>query len=295
MKKAILLLCGGGMAGIFGAGVVSTLEDLGAYDKFEAIYGISAGAINAAYFLTRQTKLGSSIYYEDLTHDFIHKNHILHGSYQRFYNRYIKKLRQDEIKNSIDIDHLFYIIKDKKKLDIDRLRKDKIRFYARVLNVKTHHIETLNVKDNPLDILKAATSAVPHYCHPQNIGGKDYVDAAIKDPIGIKYLLEKYFDRKIVVVINYNPTYSFIDWIKDFIEGSVAKPMFEPSLFRLYISRKRLIEEELKLIKSNKNILLIEASKDSPTSQYTTDTMKLMKTYNMGLIAGKSILPFLNH
>lgn len=57
---------GGAMRGVISAGMVSALEDLGYHDAFDAIYGSSAGAINAAYFLAGQASLGTSIYYEDI-------------------------------------------------------------------------------------------------------------------------------------------------------------------------------------------------------------------------------------
>ena len=57
---------GGAMRGVISAGMVSALEDLGLVDAFDAVYGSSAGAINAAYFLAGQARLGTTIYYEDI-------------------------------------------------------------------------------------------------------------------------------------------------------------------------------------------------------------------------------------
>jgi predicted patatin/cPLA2 family phospholipase len=57
---------GGAMRGVISAGMVSALEDLGLTTAFDAVYGSSAGAINAAYFLAGQAKLGTTIYYEDI-------------------------------------------------------------------------------------------------------------------------------------------------------------------------------------------------------------------------------------
>jgi len=56
---------GGAMRGVISAGMVSALEEFGVADAFDAVYGSSAGAINAAYFLAGQARLGPSIYYED--------------------------------------------------------------------------------------------------------------------------------------------------------------------------------------------------------------------------------------
>jgi predicted patatin/cPLA2 family phospholipase len=57
---------GGAMRGVISAGMMWALEDLGFADLFDAVYGSSAGAINAAYFLAGQAGLGATIYYEDI-------------------------------------------------------------------------------------------------------------------------------------------------------------------------------------------------------------------------------------
>lgn len=54
------------MRGVVSAGMVSALEELGLTDAFDAVYGSSAGAINAAYFLAGQARLGTTIYYENI-------------------------------------------------------------------------------------------------------------------------------------------------------------------------------------------------------------------------------------
>src|SRR5579871_2481947 len=65
---ASIALCveGGAMRGVVSAGMVSALEELGLVTAFDAVYGSSAGAINAAYFLAGQARLGTTIYFEDI-------------------------------------------------------------------------------------------------------------------------------------------------------------------------------------------------------------------------------------
>jgi predicted patatin/cPLA2 family phospholipase len=63
---------GGAMRGVISAGMVTGLEEMGLAGAFDAVYGSSAGAINAAYFLAGQAAVGTTIYYEDInTRDFI--------------------------------------------------------------------------------------------------------------------------------------------------------------------------------------------------------------------------------
>jgi predicted patatin/cPLA2 family phospholipase len=65
---ARIALCveGGAMRGVVSAGMVSALEELGLVHAFDAVYGSSAGAVNAAYFLAGQAAFGTSIYAEDI-------------------------------------------------------------------------------------------------------------------------------------------------------------------------------------------------------------------------------------
>ncbi len=64
--RVALVVEGGAMRGVISAGMVSALEVLGLARLFDRIYGSSAGAINAAYFLAGQAALGTRIYYEDI-------------------------------------------------------------------------------------------------------------------------------------------------------------------------------------------------------------------------------------
>lgn len=71
---------GGAMRGVVSAGMVWALEDLGYTRAFDAIYGSSAGAVNAAYFLAGQAGLGTSIYFEDINNrSFIDLSRALRG------------------------------------------------------------------------------------------------------------------------------------------------------------------------------------------------------------------------
>src|SRR6476620_3724661 len=61
-----LAIEGGAMRGVVSAGMVAALETLGLTNAFDAVYGSSAGAINGAYFLAGQARLGTRIYFEDI-------------------------------------------------------------------------------------------------------------------------------------------------------------------------------------------------------------------------------------
>lgn len=54
------------MRGVVSAGMACALERLGLLDAFDAVYGASAGAINGAFFVARQTLYGTPLYWEDI-------------------------------------------------------------------------------------------------------------------------------------------------------------------------------------------------------------------------------------
>lgn len=72
-RKIGLVLPGGMMTGVNGAGVMCALQELGLAQSFDVIYTASAGFANASYLLAENTEVGSSIYYEEFSgSQFIH-------------------------------------------------------------------------------------------------------------------------------------------------------------------------------------------------------------------------------
>ena len=79
-RNLVLVFDHGGMAGVFGAGVATAFEDANLYPRVHSIYSASAGAHNAAYWLARQSHMGSTIYFDEL----FGKRFINPGSWLKF-------------------------------------------------------------------------------------------------------------------------------------------------------------------------------------------------------------------
>ena len=76
--RPLLVVLPGTMRGVIGGGQVSALEAHGLSEVFDNALGISTGAPIISYFLSKQTKLGTSIYYDELPkHNFIDFKRIL--------------------------------------------------------------------------------------------------------------------------------------------------------------------------------------------------------------------------
>lgn len=63
--KIALVIEGGSLRGVYSAGTLNALCDLGLSDSFDVILGTSSGGLNAMYFQSDEMEVAESIYYEN--------------------------------------------------------------------------------------------------------------------------------------------------------------------------------------------------------------------------------------
>lgn len=294
IKRDIVLICPGGcMAGVFGGGVVTAFQEANLYPQIKTIYAGSAGAFNAAFFLARQTRLGSTIYCNDLAEEkFIKPKKLPKAYWQRFVNRYIKRIPKGAMNNVTDLDYLIHIIKNKKKLDIERILKSKIEFKIAVTELKNLKLKIFNGKTKSiLKILKASADIIPYYSHSIELYGKRYIDGMIIDPIFISGIIKKLNpEDKIIVINNISIDKKFLLSIRSFLEAVAVYLMYrKKDIYKIFVERNKKFKQGLKLIKKYKNIYLINPPNDKTTAS-TTDRKNLLETYNYGIKKGKKFL-----
>jgi len=160
-RKIALVLFGGIMCGIRGAGAMIALEELGLRNIFDSVYVISAGFPNVLYLLDEKVRLATSIYYRDLND-------------KKFINPY-------HMNKIIDIGYLMNIFRSgSRKIDAEKILNQKTKIYVGTKNVKTKQIEYLEIhdlrSDEVFNLLNASIS-VP-FLHPGSteINGKFYED-----------------------------------------------------------------------------------------------------------------------
>ncbi|MBI2105731.1 hypothetical protein HYT56_02745 [Candidatus Woesearchaeota archaeon] len=273
-EKTVLYLGGGMMSGVFGAGIVTGLQRANIDSSIKAIYGGSAGAFNGAYFLSHQAKLGSTIYYDDLPYRFFSWKKILKGK-----------------NNAIDRDFLMHVVEQEKKLNVEQIQKQRIPFYIKVLNKKTGKTEYIDGRRETFKRLRQAVGQFP-FCNTEN---DRYIDGDILEPIGLDYLLEKHPKDKIVLALNYNPSFNFFGLIRDYYCGIIALSRSEEcaQLRSYFFKRDKNYRRDMKRARGSDNILLVQPPSTSRTGSLTQDRNKLIETHKLGIQASKRILEFM--
>ena len=163
---------GGAMRGVISAGMVSALETLGLTHAFDAVYGSSAGAINAAYFLAGQATLGSTIYYEDINNGrFIDVSRALIG-------RPIVNLR--------------YLLGDvvlrRKILNVTDVIGSRSPLTVLATDIETRRaaaLERFSTGDDLLHALQAGATMPVVAGGPYEFLGRRYLDASLSEPVPV--------------------------------------------------------------------------------------------------------------
>ncbi|MGH4019859.1 MAG: patatin-like phospholipase family protein [Pseudonocardiaceae bacterium] len=117
--KVGLAVEGGGLRGVVSAAMLCALEDLGYADSFDHIYACSSGAVNAAYFINRQTWFPLTIYFDDLTT----------GEFLDFRRILFRKA-------PMDLDYVFNdVLVKRKPLDYEKIIEGQQRLHVMITDV----------------------------------------------------------------------------------------------------------------------------------------------------------------
>jgi predicted patatin/cPLA2 family phospholipase len=171
-SRVALAVEGGAMRGVVSAGMVSALEALGYGDAFDAAFGSSAGAINAAYFLAGQARLGTTIYSEDINN-----------------RRFIAPWRPLVGRPIVNLEFLIGVARHGKPLDTARVRASAAPLTVLATDVATASRAAL--RDFPTDesllLAMRAGATMPVVAGgPFEYGRRRYLDASLTEPIPVQ-------------------------------------------------------------------------------------------------------------
>ncbi len=187
-KKIVLVVPGGLMSGVCGAGAMIGLYELGFANAFDSMYVISAGLPNALYYASKQGRVGTSIYYEDCS-----------GR---------KLINLARVWKMVNIDYLVHVFRFVKTLDVDAVLAAKTKIYVRLTDIRHKKVVYLEVHDVPKNeyfgLLEAALS-VP-YLHPGStkIRGNQYKDPGFQEHQLVDHIQRVLDSDATDIVIIYN-------------------------------------------------------------------------------------------
>jgi hypothetical protein len=268
MIKAALVLEGGALRGMYTSGVLDTF--LKNNMEFECVAGVSAGALNAMSYISKQPGRSAKINLEYCDDP-----------------RYIGRKAFIKNKGIIGYDYLFGDISENKvPFDYKSFENTNQRFIIVTTNCEKAETEYLE-KSNCNDLFKVAqaSSSMPLASAMVEINNNHYLDGAVTTSIPVKWALEQGYE-KVVVVLTRDKTYR-----KPILSNKMKKlhklayhkyPKLIEKLNTMPERYNKLQEELIDLEKEGK-IFIIRPEKEVTVSRLEKDKEKLENLYKEGI------------
>lgn len=279
--KIGLVLEGGGMRGLFSAGVLDALLELKEL-SVNGIVGVSSGALFGVNYVSKQ-KERAVRYNKKYADD----------------KRYMGLHSWITTGNAVNKDFAFYELPYKLDVfDNETFKKAETDFYVVMTNVESGKPEYVLIKDAfaQMEYLRA-TSALPFASKIIEINGKKYLDGGISDSIPIDFCESLGYDKIIVVLTRPEGTY------KEDKLGFLYKLVYRkyPNLVNSLLNMATDYEKVLAKIKDLENkgkIFVVRPPEVLKIGRLEKNRDKIQKVYDTGLNTGlkelNNIVKYLN-
>ncbi len=265
MYKAGLVLEGGGSRGIFTAGVLDFFMENNV--EFENVIGVSAGAIHATSYLSKQ--IGRS--------KLVSTQHVGNKKYCSFSNLI-------KTGNIFETEYAYNLIPNKfNPFDYDTYEKSEMKLYAGVTNVETGEAEYIELKNlkKSMDALRASAS-LPMVSQIVEFEGKKLLDGGMADSIPIKKSIEMGYDKNIIVLTQ--P----LDYQKSADKnGLIMKLLYKkyPGIVKAMKNRHIMYNETTNFIKElekDGKVFVVRPEEKLAAGRIEKDKEKLEAVYKVG-------------
>ncbi len=268
MIKAALVLEGGALRGMYTSGVLDTF--LKNNMEFECVAGVSAGALNAMSYISKQPGRSAKINLEYCDDP-----------------RYIGRKAFIKNKGIIGYDYLFGDISENKvPFDYKAFENTNQRFVIVTTNCEKAETEYLE-RGNCNDLFKAAqaSSSMPLASAMVEINNNYYLDGAVTTSIPVKWALEQGYE-KVVVVLTRDKTY------RKPITSNKMKKLYKlayhkyPKLIEKLNTmpeRYNKLQDEIIDLEKEGKIFIIRPEKEVTVSRLEKDKEKLENLYKEGI------------
>ncbi len=260
-----LVLEGGGMRGLYSAGVMDVLMQQGF--RPDVICGTSAGVTFGVNYPSHQA--GRVLRYN------------LRFAGDKRYISVDSLLRTGDICN---VDFCYRVLPNElDPFDYDAYRNSGIRFFATVTNVRTGKAEYIEVEDcrTQMEVVRASAS-LPFLSRLVHYQGEDYLDGGIVDNIPLDKCMAEGCD-KIVVVLT-RPKGEYTDDHLNLLARIVYHQY--PALrqaFRLRNSNYRRRVAQIDQLEEEGKIVVIRPSLSIKVARLEHDPKKLRALYDLGV------------
>ncbi len=265
MFNAGLILEGGGMRGIYTAGVLDFFLDKNI--KFDMCIGVSAGASNACSYLSGQKRRAYHINV-DYAGD---KRYAGMESFLKTGDFFNKAMNLDDIPNK----YLPY--------DYDAFLKSRTKFYAVATRLGTGEPEYFRIRDLRKDLpLIWASSSLPLLTKKSEIDGEYYLDGGVSDSIPIRKSIDMGYDKNVVVLTREK------DYRKEQTHSIAAVaaayrryPKFVERMRNRYIEYNETLDY-IRMLEDRGGVFVIRPTRDPAIGRLEQDRGKLKELYVLG-------------
>ena len=270
---------GGGLRGIYGAGVLDRCMDDGVC--FDANIGVSAGSANMAAFLARQRG----------------RNYFFYTEYAAR-PEYMGPRTLAARREYIDLDYVYGTLSNDGgdyPLDYDALLANPGALYVVSTNAESGEAVYFTKNDLSRNNYKIfnASCAIPLACRPQTVGDGQYYDGGVADPVPVQKALDLGCDR-LVLILTHPLTYN-------------AESKADEVGARLLEKTGPAVAEELRLkgmkyrqsvalamaLQAEGRCLIVAPDDTCGVKTVTRDRKKLDRLYFKGYHDGRKIAAFL--
>lgn len=271
-----ILDVGGGMRGIFGAGVTDCLLDQKVYLPY--CIGVSAGSANLISYIAKQR-----------------------GRNYRFYTRYAKRAEYMSLQNFLkkrsyfDLDYVYGTLSEsdgEDPVDYDafsRAGQTLVTVATRADGGKPQYFTNADFHKDDFSPLKASC-AIPGVCRPYKVGDSLYFDGGVADPVPVEKALADGCDRLLVVLTK---PLDFVKKPEHFRAAYTRALRAYPNIVKELENRaevyNRGVEKARALASTGKAVILAPAGGYHVTA-FTKNEKKLERLYREGYEAAQNAL-----
>ncbi|MDU3803585.1 patatin family protein [Paraclostridium bifermentans] len=272
MNKIGLILEGGGMRGIYTAGVLDFFIEKNI--EVDITIGVSAGSCHASSYLSKQYKRAYNA-----TVDYINDK------------RYLSFSNLIKTGSIFGMDFMFNKIPNELNIyDYDTFSKSKSKFVVVATNCETGSPEYFELKDLKKEIIyMQASCSIPMFANIVEIDDFKLVDGGVSDSIPIEYALNQGY-KKNIVVLTRDITYKKNK--QKFLSIVNKKYKKYPNLIKAIENRHLNYNKSLNLVnqlEKDGDVLVIRPKKPVNVSQIEKNAKKLTSLYEEGYDDAKEL------